>query len=157
MSERTRVLLALGSNIEPRLGYLRRALELLEAHSQVRVLKRSRIFESQSVGSGGEGDFLNAALEMETALSPRELLGLCQSIENACGREASRSGEHRMGARTLDVDIVSFGEQNGCEPALLLPHPRALRRAFVLRPILDLVEAEGGWVQATELSWEEEL
>jgi len=60
------------------------------------------------------------------------------------------------GARTLDVDILSFGEQSSCEAALLLPHPRALSRAFVLRPVLDLLEATGSQARATELSWDQQ-
>jgi len=150
-----RAFLALGSNIEPRHKYLSRALQSLALHPQLRVLRRSRIFESQSVEGGGAGDFLNAALEIETELPARELLALCQGIESECGRQAAPAGEHRAGARTLDLDIVSFGEQSSCEPELLLPHPRALGRAFVLRPILDLL-GEGGWVRATDLGWEEE-
>lgn len=153
----TSVLLALGSNIEPRLKYLQRALQMLSEHPQVRVVRRSRLFESQSVEGGGPGDFLNAALEIETSLSSRELLALCQSIESDCGREAPIAGEHRPGARTLDLDILCFGEEAGCEPSLLLPHPRALRRAFVLRPLLDLLEqdAQSGWVRPSG-NWDED-
>ena len=154
----TSVLLALGSNIEPRRKYLRRAVELLEAHPQVRVARRSRRFESQSVEGGGPGDFLNAALEIETELCARDLLALCQGIESECGRQAPVAGVHRPGARTLDVDILCFGEEARCEPELLLPHPRALRRAFVLRPVLDLLEqdGDGGWVRVGAESWDED-
>lgn len=154
----TSALLALGSNIEPRGKYLRRAVEMLSGHPQVRVARRSRLFESRSVEGGGPGDFLNAALEVETGLSSRALLALCQSIESECGREAPVAGEHRPGARTLDLDILCFGEEAWCEPELLLPHPRALRRAFVLRPLLDLLEQGGessGWVRLSG-NWDEE-
>jgi 2-amino-4-hydroxy-6-hydroxymethyldihydropteridine diphosphokinase len=153
---KTSAILALGSSIEPRLRYLQRAVLLLEAEPQVLVTGRSRIYESQSVEGGGEGDFLNAAVEIETALSPRDLLLVCQSIESTCGREIPVAGQHRHGARTLDIDIVSFGDENCCDRALLLPHPRALRRAFVLRPVLDLLGENGGWVRETELNWTEE-
>lgn len=150
-----RAFLALGSNIEPRHKYLRRALHLLEADSQVRVLQMSRIFASQSVEGGGPGDFLNAALEIETTLPARELLALCQSIEDACGRGLPNPGEHRSGERTLDLDILSFGDECSCDPVLMLPHPRALGRPFVLLPLLDLL-GQSGWVLATELSWDQD-
>lgn len=153
----TRALLALGSNIEPRHKYLLSALQALRAHPNVRVLARSRIFESQSVEGGGESDFLNASLEIETSLSSRDLLALCQSIESTCGRAIPPACEHRSGARTLDVDILCFGDEVSDAPELTLPHPRALRRAFVLRPLLDLAEREeSGWVRPTNLSWEED-
>lgn len=159
IESRTRALLALGSSIEPRHKYLQRAVEMLGENPAVRVLRRSRIFESGSVEGGGPGDFLNAALEIETSLQARELLALCLSIESACGRQAPLPGEHRHGARTLDLDILSFGQECSCEPELRLPHLRALHRAFVLRPVLDLLEQgeeAGGWVLETELSWEED-
>ena len=152
-----RAFLALGSNIEPRRKYLQSALSLLEAHPQVLVAARSRLFESPSVGSGGEGDFLNAAVEVQTALSARELLALCQSIESTCGRAAPSAGEKRAGARTLDVDILYVGEEVSCAPDLLLPHPRALSRPFVLMPVLDLLkhDPDAGWARPSEVQWDD--
>ena len=151
-----RAFLALGSNIEPRRKYLQSAVSRLEAHPEVLVEARSRLFESPSVGSGGEGDFLNAALEIETSLAPRELLALCQSIESACGRAAPAAGEKRAGERTLDVDILCVGEEVSCAPDLLLPHPRALARPFVLMPLLDLLHRhpDAGWAQPSEVQWD---
>jgi 2-amino-4-hydroxy-6-hydroxymethyldihydropteridine diphosphokinase len=152
----TRAFLALGSNIAPREKYLRRAALLLEAHPEIQILNRSRLWESQSVEGGGPGDFLNAALEIETSLSARDLLGVCQGVESTCGRALPAPGEHRGGERTLDVDILSFGDEVSHAPDLELPHPRALRRAFVLAPLLEVLGDRVGWVRATKLSWEEE-
>jgi 2-amino-4-hydroxy-6-hydroxymethyldihydropteridine diphosphokinase len=147
----TRAYLALGSNIEPRLKYLQEAARWLGEQDGVRVVSRSRIYETQSVEGGGKGDFLNAALAVETSLSVRELLALCQHLEAQSGRE--RTGAHRAGPRALDVDILLFGDERHNLPDLEVPHPRALGRSFVLRPLLDVLE--GGWLQPTPHGWSE--
>ncbi len=146
----TTVYLALGSNLGDRLANLRFALEKL-AQNGVEIEAKSKIYSSQSVESGGEGDFLNAALRARTALMAPELLEVCLRIEAEVGRQTPLPGAHRSGARALDLDILRFGDEIHASPKLEIPHPRALSRPFVLRPLLDVLE--GGWVEATELEW----
>lgn len=142
--------LALGSNQGDRLSHLQFAVQRLQA-SGVQVVDKSRIYVSQSVEGGGEGDFLNAVLRVETSLETPELLALCQDIEVEAGRERARAGEHRGGVRALDIDLVLVGEEIWMAPELEVPHPRALRRNFVLRPLLDVLP--GGWLEKTDLVW----
>lgn len=131
--------LALGSNRGDRMQHLRFALAELE-NAGVRVVARSAVYATESVETGGEGEFLNAAIRVETGLSALELLALCQRIEARVGRETPLPGVHRAGPRALDLDILLFGEQTYQTPELEIPHPRALRRTFVLRPLLDVLE-----------------
>ncbi len=145
------VYLALGSNEGDRLAHLRFAVEEL-AHRGVQVEAKSKIYGSQSVESGGESDFLNAALRARTELFAPRLLKLCLEIESLAGRRKPPSeGAKREGARALDIDILIFGDQRHNSPELQLPHPRALGRAFVLRPLLDVLQ--GGWVDESGLDW----
>jgi len=145
------VFLALGSNKGNRLEHLRYAVVEL-ARCGVEVEARSKIYESQSVGSGGEGDFLNAVLRGRTSLSALELLATCQEIEKRAGRDKPAfEGAKRVGSRALDIDILLFEGEVSDTPALQLPHPRALERPFVLRPLLDVLDS--GRVFATELEW----
>ena len=138
--------LALGSNAGDRLAHLQSACAALEA-AGVRIAARSEIYETESVEGGGEGEFLNAALRIETSLSARELMKLCLKIES----ESGRAMPPRHGPRELDVDILLFGDEVHNEPELQIPHPRMLRRAFVLRPLSDVLE--GGWLRKSALGW----
>lgn len=135
----TTAYLALGSNLGDRLKHLQFALAELESMG-VNVVARSPIYATQSVESGGEGEFLNAAARVETELSAPELLKVCQQIEAKAGRQTPLPGEHRAGPRALDLDILLFGDQTYDAPELEIPHPRALGRTFVLRPLLDVLE-----------------
>lgn len=139
--------LALGSNLGDRLNFLRQAILELEKHPQINVLRQSRIYETESVEDGGEGDFLNAVICVETSLTPMELLGVTQRIEGSLGRPLPP----RHGPRCIDIDILFFQQQNSTEPQLQLPHPRMYRRAFVLAPLLDVLE--NGKIKSTDLNW----
>lgn len=141
--------LALGCNQGERLTNLRKACKMLEYHPEIQVAARSKIYETQSVEGGGEGDFLNAALRIETTLSPRALLAMTQAIESAFGRLPE--DKQRGGARTMDVDILLFGDSKISEDDLQIPHPRALRRAFMVKPLADVLE--GGWIRETHEEW----
>lgn len=145
----TTVYLALGSNLGDRAENLRKACKLLEHHPQIKIAARSALYETQSVEGGGPEDFLNAAVRIETELSPRALLAMAQAIESAFGRVTTDGS--RSGPRSLDVDILLFGEAAIDEPGLQVPHPRMTRRAFVLRPLCDVLE--GGWVKETNEDW----
>jgi len=145
--------LALGSNLGERAANLSRACELL-LESGVLLRAKSAVYETQSVEGGGESNFLNAALRLETDLSARELLEICQNIETQIGREPPpRTGVHRKGARSIDIDILLFGDEKIDELDLQIPHPRMLFRAFVLRPLCDVLE--GGWIRCFSKNWDE--
>lgn len=143
--------LALGSNVGDRAAHLRKACKLLEHHPEIRITARSKIYATQSVEGGGPEDFLNAAVRLETTLSPRALLAMTQAVESAFGRLPEQKS--RGGARAMDVDILLFGDEEWHEDDLQIPHPRMNRRAFMLRPLLDVLE--GGWVQETGEEWAE--
>ena len=145
----TTAYLALGSNQGERLKNLRKACALLEHHAEIEVAARSKIYETQSVEGGGAQDFLNAAVRIETTLSPRALLAMTQAIESAFGRLPD--DKNRGGARAMDVDILLFGDLEMNEVGLQIPHPRALRRAFMVKPLADVLA--GGWVRETNEEW----
>ena len=147
----TEVFLALGSNLGDRQAHLRFAVEELEGRGFI-VESMSKIYRSEAVGSGGEGEFLNAVLRGRTELPALELLIACQEVEELAGRsKPTFEGGKREGERALDIDILLFGEQQSNTPTLQLPHPRALQRPFVLRPLLDVLDSGG--VVATNLKW----
>jgi 2-amino-4-hydroxy-6-hydroxymethyldihydropteridine diphosphokinase len=146
----TTAYLALGSNIGDRLENLRNAAKRLGAFSEIEIEARSQIYETQSVEGGGPDDFLNAALRIRTSLSPRELLAKIREVETQLGRPQPP----RHGPRAIDIDILLFGDLEIREPDLEVPHPRMNRRAFVLKPLLDVLE--GGWTQTTNWNWNED-
>lgn len=139
--------LALGSNVGDSLAHLKQAARLLEASEGIVVEAYSGIYETQSVEGGGPDDFLNAAVRINTSLSARELLEVIGEIETKIGRPQPP----RHGPRLIDIDILIFGDEEIREPDLQVPHPRMHRRAFVLKPLLDVLN--GGWTQETNLSW----
>lgn len=133
--------LALGSNLGDRYAHLRNAVAQLERVG-IRVVGQSKIYRSVSVGSGGVGEFLNAALRIETGLTAPELLKMCQRVEASAGRGMpATAGDKRDGPRTIDIDILLFGDETYDSPTLQIPHPRALGRDFVLRPLLDVLQS----------------
>jgi 2-amino-4-hydroxy-6-hydroxymethyldihydropteridine diphosphokinase len=97
------------------------------------VLRSSRVYETEPVGPP-QPDFLNAVVEVETTLSARELLKACLDIEQEMGRER---GE-RWGPRVIDVDLLTYGQDQIDQPDLVVPHPRMHERAFVLAPLTEL-------------------
>ncbi len=126
----TRAFLSLGSNLGDRWGYLREAVAALPD-----VVGVSPVYETEPVGGpAGQERFLNAVVELDTDLSPRELLEVAQRLEAAAGRQRV---EHH-GPRTLDVDVLLVGDLVVEEPDLVVPHPRMYERTFVLRPLADL-------------------
>lgn len=146
----TTAYLALGSNRGDRAENFRAVVRGLEA-SGVRVAAKSPIYTTESVEGGGEGDFLNAVLRVETSLTAAGLLQLIRGLEIEAGRPVGELGSHRGGPRALDIDILLFGVEVHTEPELEIPHPRMGRRPFVLRPLLDVLE--GGWVRESSETW----
>jgi 2-amino-4-hydroxy-6-hydroxymethyldihydropteridine diphosphokinase len=129
----TTAYLALGSNLGDRLAQMRSALELLEAEG-VRVGKTSPVYQNRAIGMGDAEPFLNAVVEVRTELAAEALLDVCLAVENRLGRV--RSGG--WAPRTIDVDILLFGEASVATERLNLPHPRIAARDFVLQPLSDL-------------------
>jgi 2-amino-4-hydroxy-6-hydroxymethyldihydropteridine diphosphokinase len=127
------VYVGLGSNLGDRAGHLRHALGRLGALPATRLVAVSEFLETEPVGPVAQGAFLNAAAAIETAFSGRELLGHIHAIERERGRD--RAAEERWGPRTLDVDILLFGDQVIDEPGLTIPHPRLHERMFALEPL----------------------
>jgi dihydroneopterin aldolase / 2-amino-4-hydroxy-6-hydroxymethyldihydropteridine diphosphokinase len=133
-ARRSRVVLALGSNLGDRLETLQRAVDALAATPGVDVTAVSPVYETDPVGGPDQPDYLNAVVLADTSLPPGALLGRAHEIEAA----AQRTREVRWGPRTLDIDVIAYGDQTSGDPELTLPHPRAHERAFVLAPWLDV-------------------
>ncbi|MFJ3957425.1 2-amino-4-hydroxy-6-hydroxymethyldihydropteridine diphosphokinase [Arthrobacter sp. NPDC090010] len=128
---RTRAILALGSNLGERQGTLSAAVADLVAHPRVHLVDVSPIIQTKAVGGPeDQPPYLNMVMAVDTELEPLELLAHCQAVEQM----HHRVREVRWGARTLDVDVIVFGELHSDDPVLTLPHPRAAERAFVLVP-----------------------
>ncbi|MDU1538448.1 Bifunctional folate synthesis protein [uncultured Clostridium sp.] len=126
--------LGLGTNIGDRLNYLNQALNILNSHSNIKISKKSKLYETKAWGYTEQADFLNMCVEIETDLDPNDLLHVCQDVEKKLNRER----KIRWGPRTIDVDILFFNDIILQEENLEIPHPRIKERAFVLIPLIDL-------------------
>jgi 2-amino-4-hydroxy-6-hydroxymethyldihydropteridine diphosphokinase len=129
----TRAYVGLGSNLGDREGLIREAAGLIGAR------RLSTIRETEPWGLEDQPRFLNAVAELETSLTPRHLLQRLLEVESRLGRE--RPGV-RWGPRTIDLDLLLYGEQAVDEPGLVVPHPRLGERRFVLEPLAELVPAQ---------------
>lgn len=142
-NRQSRAILALGSNLGERRGTLSAAVADLVDRPEVRLVDVSPVISTKPVGGpGDQPDFLNMVIAVDTTLEPRELLTHCQNVENAHLRERK---EH-WGPRTLDVDVITYGDYTSDDPVLTIPHPRAAERAFVLYPwsLMDPSATLGG-------------
>ncbi|MDR5675988.1 MAG: 2-amino-4-hydroxy-6-hydroxymethyldihydropteridine diphosphokinase [Armatimonadota bacterium] len=128
-----RVFLSLGSNLGEREANLLAALRLLDAEG-VRLVRQSSWYETEPVGFTEQPPFLNLVVEVRTALDPLGLLRCAQRVEAALGRVR----EVRWGPRTVDVDLVLYGQRVVRTPELIVPHPRMRERAFVLVPLCEI-------------------
>lgn len=127
--------LGLGSNLGDSLTILQQARQALDDSPGLRVVAGSALYRTTPVGGpSGQADYLNAALEIVTALAPLELLQRCQAIEADFGRQRNV----RWGARTLDIDLLLYDDRIIDSDVLQLPHPRLAERGFVLQPLCDL-------------------
>jgi len=125
--------LSLGSNLGDRTQNLRRSMNLLRRQS-VKILRASMFYETEPVGYSDQPPFINQAVEIETTLAPRELLGALQSIERRLGRTKTM----RNGPRLIDLDIL-LADDNVLETRdLIIPHPRMQERNFVLVPLNEI-------------------
>jgi 2-amino-4-hydroxy-6-hydroxymethyldihydropteridine diphosphokinase len=128
--------IGLGSNLGDRRQHLQSAVAALEQTAGLEVLRLSPVYETAPVGSPpGQGPYLNAVLEVESSLGPQELLKVLLELEQKQGRVRR---EHH-GPRTLDLDLLLYGDVVQQAPELALPHPRLHERAFVLEPLAQLV------------------
>jgi 2-amino-4-hydroxy-6-hydroxymethyldihydropteridine diphosphokinase len=130
--------LALGSNLGDRGETIHSAIEQLGAHPKIRVLEQSPLVESIAVTESGldesKPNYLNGVVKIATKLSPKKLLKATSDVELSHGRVRERRWE----SRSLDIDIITFGSELIETKSLIIPHPRAFERAFVLVPWAEL-------------------
>jgi 2-amino-4-hydroxy-6-hydroxymethyldihydropteridine diphosphokinase len=131
----TIVYVGLGANLGDREAMLRSALEQLRTEPGIRVKAVSAFRDTAPIGLVDQPRFLNAAAAVETELGARELLGRLLGIERRLGR--TREGP-RFGPRTIDLDLLLYGDERIDEPGLHVPHPRLHERLFALEPLVDL-------------------
>jgi 2-amino-4-hydroxy-6-hydroxymethyldihydropteridine diphosphokinase len=132
----TRSFVGLGANLEDPRAQIARAVELLAAEDGVELVAVSTLRETDPVGYEQQPRFLNGAAELQTSLAARELLERLLSIERSLGRV--RGDEPRFGPRTIDLDLLLYGDQRIDEPGLEIPHPRLHERRFALEPLAEL-------------------
>jgi len=125
-------LIALGSNLGDREGYLRRAIEMIRR--QTRLVALSSVYETEPMYREDQGWFLNCVVAVETDLKPRALLEWLQAAESEMGRGRTA----RYGPRVIDLDILFYGDEIVSEPSLEIPHPGIAQRAFVLVPLNEI-------------------
>lgn len=137
-SLKTRAILALGSNLGNREQTIAAATDAINSHPDMKVKKQSSLYESHAVTKAGvdqnEPNYLNGVIEISTILKPKKLLAELNEIENQFGRVRIE----RWAARTLDIDIISYGTELVETKTLIIPHPRAHERGFVLVPWLEI-------------------
>lgn len=129
-----RAVIGLGANLGDPAAQLRAAIDAIDRLPQTRVVATSSFYCTAPVGFAAQPDFVNAAVSVETALEPRALLDALKSIEIAAGRERS----FKDAPRTLDLDLLLYGDRSIDEPGLTVPHPRMHERAFALAPLVEI-------------------
>jgi 2-amino-4-hydroxy-6-hydroxymethyldihydropteridine diphosphokinase len=131
----TTAYIGLGSNLGDRQGYLDRAIQALQNHADIEVTQISSYYETEPLGGpADQPDFLNAVIEVATDLSPEELLDALRDIE----RDLGRVRRERYGPRTIDLDLLLYGDRVLDHPDLTIPHPRMHERGFVLEPLAEI-------------------
>ena len=133
MDEKT-AYISLGANIGDTRPNMRAAVAALDRDSDCRVTAVSSLYSTTPVGFDDQPDFLNAVVEMRTALSPAQLLALCNKIERQIGRKRTI----RWGPRVIDIDILLYNDMVMRDGDLILPHPRMMERVFVLAPLAEI-------------------
>ncbi len=127
--------IGIGSNLGNRRKNIDRAIERLNKTSSIEVKRVSSIIETDPVGGPPQEKFLNGVIEIETSLTPRELLSCTQQIETNLGRVRTV----KNGPRMIDLDILTYGKKKVNEPDLKIPHPKMHKRDFVLKPLKELL------------------
>lgn len=131
----TRAYVGLGTNLGDRAAMLRAAVEQLSGEPGISVVAVSSVRETDPVGIVDQPPFLNGAAAVETDLGPRDLLERLLAVERRLGR--TREGP-RFGPRTIDLDLLLYGDEEIDEPGLQVPHPRLHERTFALEPLAEL-------------------
>lgn len=146
----TEAILAFGGNLGDPVEAFAKALRSLRAHPGVALVRLSSVWRTAPWGKTDQPEFLNMAVAITTSLPAERLLELGLSLE----REAKRERAERWGPRTLDIDILTYGNEAIDRPGLQIPHPRIAERAFVLAPLAELDPAKpiGGIPVATLLN-----
>lgn len=126
--------IALGSNMGDRLNYLEKVLSCFESYPQLKMRKASSIYETAPWGKTDQPPFLNCVLEIDTSFTPQMLLETLREIERQLGRER----KEKWGPRTIDLDILLYGDEIINTPDLTIPHPRMSQRAFVMIPLIEI-------------------
>lgn len=126
--------LGLGTNMGDKQAYLKEACKIISDNPNINIVKISKVYKTKAWGYTNQDDFLNICIEVDTNLSPEELLEVCHEVEN----KLNRVRVIRWGPRTIDVDILFFNNIISTDENLILPHPRIKERAFVLIPLMDL-------------------
>ena len=129
----SRVFIGVGSNLGNRRAYYQKALDLMADLPRTSIRGCSSLYETEPIGVA-KNWYVNGVVELETALSPQQLLSRLQKIESALGRKRTK----KWAARTIDLDILFFGRQIVDEERLQIPHPEMHRRRFVLVPLSEL-------------------
>ncbi|MBI5887264.1 MAG: 2-amino-4-hydroxy-6-hydroxymethyldihydropteridine diphosphokinase [Deltaproteobacteria bacterium] len=130
----TRAFLSIGSNLGGRIGNCRRALLRLSEFREIIIISKSRFYETAPWGGASGARYINCAAGIKTSLKPAELLGLLKSVE----REMGRGKNARFGPRPIDIDILFYGDKIVRGRGLVIPHPSAHERAFVLAPLGEI-------------------
>lgn len=136
--------LALGANIGDPEAQLAAARHALSDHAQIQVTKTSILLQNPAWGNEDQPDFFNQVLEVQTDLSPIELLRACLAIETELGRVRAE----KWGPRLIDIDVISYDQERMATPELTLPHPYAHERSFVIDPLREIAPKVADWVQA---------
>lgn len=131
-----RVFIALGGNLGDPEKTMAEALANFTRSGESKIVSVSSLYSTPPWGKTNQPDFLNAVAEIRTTLEPRELLTLCLSIEKSFLRER----RERWGPRTIDLDIIAYGDRRISEPGLEIPHPQLEKRAFVLVPLSEIAD-----------------
>ena len=132
-----RCFIGIGSNLGNRKKYIKNAIKKLKETKGIEIKKISNIYETEPVGGPKQGKYLNGVMEIETWLKPRELIVELQKIEKQLGRIRSV----KNAPRTIDLDILLYGDEKIDEPGLKVPHPRMHEREFVMKPLKEIYES----------------
>lgn len=146
----TRCFIALGSNLEQPMLQVQAAVNALSKLPNSQLIATSRWYQSSAVGPGEQPDYINGVVELHSELTALALLDALQAIENDQGRVRTE----RWCARTLDLDLLYYGDAIIDHPRLTVPHPRILERNFVLYPLADIAP---DWPVDKSLSAQQQL
>ncbi len=128
-----RTTLGLGGNLDNPIRAMALALRTLDARADCQVISVSRLYRTPPWGKTDQSFFYNSCAAVDTTLTPEALLDVCLDIE----RQMKRVRIERWGPRTIDIDVLTYGDLEQAEPLLTIPHPRMVERGFVLMPLAD--------------------